>query len=219
MNAKTRLMHLALVGSLALPSCALLTKGSPIVPRYFSADVDLTSEGSEVSESSGEKRLRLGRIISGPHLRERMAYRTSDEEMGFYNDRRWTERPETYLRRALSQALFEASGLTRTVSGSAPNLDAELIAFEEIKGDEHKVRVQIAMNLDGLPNGSLTRTITVEREVAGNNDEDPAPVVRALSAALAEAVGETREKVLAQLALMPAADAPETPPPAQPPPH
>lgn len=212
MKSMNWLTFLAFVGMLAqLPSCALLTKNAPIQPRYFSPDLSPAGEAIAVSATSGEGRLRLGRVLSGAHLRERMVYRTSSEEMGFYDRRRWTERPEVYLRRALSQALFESGGLTRAVSGSAPHLDAELTAFEEIRGDEHRVRVQIVMKLDGVLGGSLTETVTVEREVAGSDHEEPAPVVRALAAALAEAVGRIQQEVLAQLALMPSRDAAEIP--------
>jgi|GEM_PF-335558 len=208
-------LSLFLVGAVALnPGCALLTKSAPIVPRYFTPDSKSVGGAPQAAapETRAQERLRLGRIEAGPHLRERMAYRTSDEEMGYYNDRRWTERPAAYLRRALARSLFEERGITRAVSGAAPNLDAELVAFEEIKGEEHKVRVRVVMSMDDATLGSLEQTITVEQDVAGKDDEEPGPVVRALSSALDDAVRQICDRVEARLA-----ELPQTPPAAVPP--
>ncbi len=208
-------VSLFLVGVVALnPGCALLTKSAPIVPRYFTPELESADGAPPTATSDGraEERLRLGRIDAGPHLRERMAYRTSAQEMGYYNDRRWTERPEAYLRRALAHSLFEERGITRAVSGAAPNLDAELVAFEEIKGEKHKVRVRVVMKLDDATLGSLERTITVEQDVSGNDEDDPGPVVRALSTALDEAVSQICDKIELRLAeIPPAAPAPGPP--------
>src|SRR4029077_4048150 len=116
--------------------CALLSKAAPLQPRYFSLeDGPLASNRGAAlrSPTSGAMQLRLGRVSAGPHLRERIVYRDSDHELGYYEDRRWTERPETYLRRALARALFEERGLLRVVSGGAPTLEVELVAFEEIR--------------------------------------------------------------------------------------
>lgn len=195
----------------ALPGCALLGKNPPLVPRYFTPDIEPTPPKSE-SELDADMRLRLGRIQAGAHLRERMAYRTSAEEIGYYSERRWTERPESYLRRALSRSLFEVRGVARAVSGAAPTLDAELVSFEEIKGDSHRVRVQIVMTLDDSQMGSLERTITVEREVAGADEADPAPVVQALGKALSEAVEQICDQVVERLAQMEPLPPPPNPP-------
>src|SRR4029078_3767284 len=82
-------------------------------------------------------RLRLGRVVAGSSCPEQIPYRDSDHELGFYEERRWTERPEVYLRRALARALFEERGATRVVSGFAPTLDVELTAREEIRAPQH----------------------------------------------------------------------------------
>lgn len=213
MNVNKSLMILVLPIVLGgLPGCALLTKSSPIVPRYFEPETDLRSEQtSNVPAASGEKRLRLGRIEASPHLRERMVYRTSELEVGYYENRRWTERPEAYVRRALSRSLFERHGIVPVVSGAASNLDAELVAFEEIQGDEHRVRVGIVLSLDDPSGGALQRTITVEEPVAkgseegkGSEENDTVLVVRAFSTALARAVERVSEIVLAGLEQVPA---------------
>ncbi len=187
-----------------LPACALLTKSRPLMPRYFAPDVELSAAPpATTSPSHGEQRLRLGRVRAGAHLMERMVYRTSGSEIGYYEDRRWTERPESYLQRALSRSLFEQRGVTRVVSGIAPTLTAELVAFEEIKGDNHRARVEVVMSLDDAGVSVLERTIVVEVPVEGASDADPTPVVRALARALSDAVEQIGEQVVQQLAQLP----------------
>src|SRR5690606_8211673 len=125
---------------------------------------------------------------------------TSEQEVGYYEDRRWTERPSAYVRRALSYSLFEQHGVTRVVSGAAPTLDAELIAFEEIQGSEHEVRVGIVVTLDVATGGAIEQTVMVEESVAEGDDEnDAARVVRAFSSALSRAVEQVSQVVLRQL--------------------
>lgn len=202
MKTKPWVLSAALCSALGvLPGCALLSKSTPIVPRYFTPELEEAITSG--SQSASEQRLRLGRVQAGKHLRERMAYRTSDGEIGYYDDRRWTEPPASYLHRALSRSLFEVRGVTRVVSGAAPTLEAELIAFDEVKGKDHRARVVIVMSLDANGVGAAQRTITVEVPVSGSNEEDPAPVVNALSQAMSEAVDQICDLVIKQLAQLP----------------
>jgi cholesterol transport system auxiliary component len=133
-------------------------------------------------------------------------YRDSDHELGYYEDRRWTERPETYLRRALARALFEDRGLLRVVSGMAPTLEAELVAFEEIRAPAHKVRMQVIITLDDDRVGYLEQTITTEQDVP--SDDNGAAVATALSATLRLGVSQIADLVTAKLSTLP----PPTPP-------
>jgi cholesterol transport system auxiliary component len=190
----------------ALSGCALLSKSEPMVPRYFSPEPSVAEAapaqgGAAASTADGDRRpLRIGRVGSTSQLRERIVYRTSAEESGFYQDARWTERPENYLRRALSAALFEERGFSRVVSGSAPMLEAELLAFEEVRGPPRRVRLQIVVTLDDDRVTRLEQTITIERPVATvAGDAQTAAVVRALGAALQEAVERIAEHVMAAL--------------------
>lgn len=174
-----------------LSGCALLSKGAPITPRYFAPELSPSAERVSSSAKSGEP-LRVGSIKAGPHLRERMAYRISEQEVAYYDERRWTERPEAYLGRALSRALFEEYGFVRAISGAAHTLDAELVAFEEIKTKDHLVRVEVVINLYDVGGGHLQRTVVSQRSVEGKKD-DPEPVVSALSEALRAVVSEIAE--------------------------
>ena len=197
---------------LNLGGCALLTKSAPITPRYFAPrmDEDAKSTG-KTSEAAVGRRLRLGRVSAGPHLRERMAYRSSQTEVGYHEERRWTERPDSFLQRSLARSLFEAHGISRAVSGAAPTLDAELVAFEEVLKPKHHVQVQVVFGLDDTVGGYLQRTITVERDVEGDDDE-PEAVVSALSNALQAAVSEISNAVIEKLAELPAAQPPTVEP-------
>ncbi|HEY3593834.1 MAG TPA: ABC-type transport auxiliary lipoprotein family protein, partial [Polyangiaceae bacterium] len=89
--------------ALLLGGCALTSKSDPLMPRYF--DPDLSSLPTAAADTDGNPNapsLRLGRVTAGEHLRERIVYRQANRELGFYEERRWTENPDVYLRRALA---------------------------------------------------------------------------------------------------------------------
>jgi cholesterol transport system auxiliary component len=192
-----------------LAACALLSKTAPLQPRYFSPEDGpaLSAGRAELRvPASGAMQLRLGRVSAGPHLRERIVYRDADYEIGYYEDRRWTERPEAYLRRALARALFEERGLLRVVSGGAPTLEVELVAFEEIRAPAHKARMQVIITLDDDRVGTLEETITVEQDVpSASKDQSAGVVAAALSATLRLGVAQIAERVTAKLAALPPA--------------
>jgi cholesterol transport system auxiliary component len=187
---------LLLIGIVALSGCALLGKNEPIVSRYFTPEypADVPS-----APARSDLQLRLGRVEGWSHLRERMAVRYSAREIIYYEDRRWTERPEIYLRRALSRALFEERGVIASLSGRAVTLDVELIAFEEIE-PPHQARMQVLLVLRDDRTGLLEETITEEQPVArvGQTGEALA-VVDALSQALHAGVTRIADRVVAKL--------------------
>jgi cholesterol transport system auxiliary component len=190
-----------------LTACALLSKAPPLQPRYFTPEDGpaLFAGGAEARAStSGAMLLRLGRVSAGPHLRERIVYRDSDHEVGYYEDRRWTERPEAYLRRALARMLFEERGLQRAVSGVAPTLEVELVAFEEIRAPAHKARMQVIITLDDDRVSSLEETITVEQDVPSvAKDQSAGALAATLSATMRLGVAQIAERVAAKLATLP----------------
>ena len=128
-------MHVVLVLFLALafdPSCALTERSKPLEVSFYTPERVRTE--SATSRPPTGPALRLGRVSSGVGLGERIAYRDGQYEVGYYDGRRWTERPEVYVRRALTRTLFEEGGLDRALSESAPTLDVEVTAsFEEVK--------------------------------------------------------------------------------------
>jgi cholesterol transport system auxiliary component len=197
-----------LVGCLVLAGCALTAKGEPLRPRYFTPDTNAPAT-PHLRAPASNLRLRLGPVVASSGLREQIPYRDSEHELGYYQERRWTERPEVFLRRALSRSLFEEHGAIRVVSGFAPTLEVELTAFEEIRVPAHKARLQAIAILHDEHIGRLEQTITVERPIAQVVDarKDDA-LVQALSEALAQGVAEISDRVLARVAALEAAETP-----------
>jgi ABC-type uncharacterized transport system auxiliary subunit len=200
--------HLALAGFLIVSTggCALLTKADPLTPRYFSAEPSRMSGADSVSARAVASRgsvpeLRLGRVTSASYLRERLVFRSSSYELGFYDDLRWTEKPETYLRRALSRTLFEEGAFRRVVSGAGPTLDVELVELSEMKAPAHVARARAAFVLFDPRSVRTEATVTVEIPIAATKgNEDAAAVAGALSAALSGAVERIVELVRAEMA-------------------
>ena len=185
-----------LIGTVALSACALLGKNEPVVPRYFTPEYDGDAPGTP---ARSDLQLRLGRVEGWSHVRERMVARNSAREVFYYEDRQWTERPEIYLRRALSRTLFEERGVVASLSGRTVTLDVDLIAFEEIE-QPHVARMQALLVLRDDRMGLLEETITVEQPVANTEQADqPRAVVDALSQALHAGVTRIADRVVAKL--------------------
>jgi ABC-type uncharacterized transport system auxiliary subunit len=191
-------ISLVLAFSLGTAGCALTSKAELVETRYFSPEHAKPSVTSASPASSAPKQaleLRLGRITSGPSLRERIAYRDAAYELGYYDDLRWTERPETFVRRALGTALFEEHGLHRALGGMAPVLDVELIAFDDLRlSTGRAVRIQLKLLLHDEAGVLLEDTLTVERPVAGEK-----PKIEEVIAAMAIALDATSEDVTARV--------------------
>jgi cholesterol transport system auxiliary component len=203
-----RWLPLAVLCSSLHLGCALASKGEALSPRYFNPQVEGTPS-AEPAPAPFE--LRLGQVASASHLDERISYRMSPSEVGFYDDRRWTELPEAYLRRALERELFERRGLTRVVSGSAPVLDVELTAFEELRAPRHQVRVSLTFSLRDERRSLLERSLELEAPLEGEGDEAQR-VAATLAKTLGAAVRAASAQVVQSLAAPPAKVAPTAAP-------
>jgi ABC-type uncharacterized transport system auxiliary subunit len=189
-----------------LSGCALVSKGQVNEVRWFSPEtshVTLTSAGALVRErSSGEAppdagTLELGRVASGSHLREKIAYRETPYEVGYHEDERWTERPEAYVRRRVARALFEERGVRRAVAGEGPTLDVEVQAFEEVKGAPPRARIQLHVVLHDEEHALLEQTLLVECPVSPPPGPGSKPRIEDLVRAMAEALDAVSEEVAA----------------------
>ena len=190
---------LALVAVGMLFGCALTSKADALSPRYFSPEPSRPVRSDKADQSY---ELRLGQVSSASHLDERIAYRVGGSEMGFYEDRRWTESPEAYLRRALERDLFEERALSRVVTGDAPTLDVELTAFEELRGTPLKARVTLAFSLRDDRHSILERTLDLEQPVVERAGADAAErLAETLTATLDAAVREVGKEVVAKLSV------------------
>jgi cholesterol transport system auxiliary component len=208
MNPRVPLCPAKLALCTLLAGCALTSKSDPWTTRYFSPEAAAGSESAPAPADSGSLRLRLrlGRVSAGKHLRERIAFRSSEHELGYYDDRRWTEQPDVYLRRALAAALFERRGIRRVVSGGSPTLEVELVAFEEIRGEEPRARLRAVVILHDQRSGGLEKTIAVERAVPQvDGGEQPEAVAQALAETLRVAVEQISTLVVTELSAAPPA--------------
>jgi ABC-type uncharacterized transport system auxiliary subunit len=183
---------LALLASAAVlgtAGCALLSKSDVVNIRYFSPEVVKPRLGAPAQSDAVV--VRLGRVSSGPNLRERIAYRDAAYELGYYDDWRWTERPETFVRRALGRALFEAHGFRRVLGGSAPTLEVEVISFDDLRLPTGRAaRVQLKVILFEDAGVVFEDTITVDRPVTAND-----PKIEDVVAAIAVALDIVSEQV------------------------
>jgi len=179
--------------------CALLTKSEPVVPRYYTPELPETSSAA-TSGAASALSIRIGRIGGSSYLKERIAHRDSEHEYGFYEDRRWTERPEVYLQRAIEHSLFETRGLKRALSPSAPTLTVDLIEFEEVRGAEPRVRLRVSFALHDERTVFRERSFAIERPLAsGPESSVPERVAAGLGDALKEAVTRIADEVVAEL--------------------
>ena len=209
-NSRRTLLEttLCFIVSAALPAlaagasagCALTSKAKAVTPRYFSPD---PTSVAHTPPKTTSLELQLGQVTSASHLDERIAYRLSSAELGFYDDRRWTELPEAYLRRALERELFEVQGLKRIIAGAAPALDVELTAFEEVRGTPTRARVTLHFSLHDDRRALLERGVDIIREVPPKNsartEDDAVLLARTLSTTLHDAVVAIAEQVSAEL--------------------
>jgi cholesterol transport system auxiliary component len=180
--------------------CALTSKAEVVEIRYFSPEQvkpRLTGAASSPASLRGAPNnaleLRLGRVSSGPNLRDRIAFRDAAYELGYYENWRWTERPETFVRRELGRTLFEEHGLHRVFGGAAPTLDVEVIAFDDLRLEKGRAaRLQLQLMLSTSDGVIWEDTITIDHPVSTEKPkiED---VVGAMAAALQEAAEQVAQ--------------------------
>ncbi len=193
------LFPMFLLPALALaPACALLGKSDPMTPRYFSPESAAAPHASDPSDGALE--LRLGRVTSDAFIRDRMIHRDSPYELGYYDERAWTEKPETYVRRAVERELFDAHGLRRVVAGAATTLDVNVVAFEEVRQPSHVGRVELTFVLYDDRSVRVSRTVVIDRPIAdAKGDAAADAAVSAIGDALSAAVVEVGGSVVTEL--------------------
>lgn len=190
------------------PACALLSKSEPMTPRFFSPEA-VESKTADPAPPSGLE-VRLGRVTADAYLKNRIMRRDSAYEVTYYDERMWTEKPETYVRRALSRALFDERGARQVLSGMATTLDVDVVAFEEIMKPAHVGRVELNYVLYDDRVVLLSRTVEIERPIAEARGEGAADaLVAALAGAMSQAVDAVATAATAELRAEVAAQAPD----------
>jgi cholesterol transport system auxiliary component len=183
------------VGFATLAGCALTNKADAVDVHWFAPAQP--ERKVDVAQQSGLT-MRLGRIRSAAHLESEIVYRESDVKFGSYPFDRWTERPEDYVRRAVSTAIFDERGVVQAVGGSPPVLDLQVLAFEEVRrGDQKLARVTIDYALRNDKVVLLADVITVERPANGTDVDG---VVVAMGGALSDASEKLGDAILKKLA-------------------
>ncbi len=190
---------LGALAALGASGCALTSKADIVEIRHFSPErvrprltsTDAAAQPPFPAAPNGALEVRLGRITSGRNLRERIAFRDAAYELGYYEDLRWTERPETFVRRELGRALFEEHGLHRVVRGDAPTLDVEVIAFDDLRlSSGRAARVQLRVILFDERGVMYEETVTVDRPALASR-----PKIEDVVAAMAEALDAAADAV------------------------
>ncbi len=184
-------------------SCSLLGPSTTVDVRTFTPELPQGPTGlvDPPEQESTAPRLRLPPVRSGANLRTRIVHRVSKTEVDAYEDLRWTENPEEYVRRSLAHALFSEHPVVEAVRGEAPTLTVELVAFEEVgKAGCRRGRVKLLYRLEDGDAVRTSGTVTIERAAPEDSIEG---VVTAISHAM-DAASARLATVIAQ-SLMPTA--------------
>lgn len=175
----------------ALGACALTSKSKPLEIEYYAPPVAETAEASAARQTR-DARIRLRRVEGGSHLRSRIAYRTSDVQLNFYDGRRWTEPPDVYVRRALEQTLYERGVLV--TGGVAIDLEVEVLAFEQLEA-ERAGRVALRYRLVDRREVIAEDEVDVSRPASGDFTSLVSAIGEALDAACEQLVTDVIDRL------------------------
>jgi ABC-type uncharacterized transport system auxiliary subunit len=175
----------ALAVTSALSGCSLLSSGPPVDERWFSPEsLDVATPRKAVTPGTGK--LALGRVSSSALLRNHIVFRRSDVELGTYDDIKWSDYPEAYVRHALLRVLFETNRFAAASGPGVPTLDVDVIGFEEVRrGPSRSGRVQMSYEIRDGDTILSSGVVTAERAAAAGTDIGQ--VVRAIASALDDA--------------------------------
>jgi cholesterol transport system auxiliary component len=189
------------IATLVLTSaCALLSKSEPNVPRYFSPETSDAPATAPASSQASGLELRLGVVKAEGYIQDKIVHRDSTYEVGYYEERLWTDKPEAYVRRALARALFDRRAVREVVSGVGTTLDVDVVAFEEVMAPRHVGRIALTYVLYDDRVVRLSRSITVERPIAEKKgDATAGAAVEAMAEALSIAVESVADATVAEL--------------------
>jgi cholesterol transport system auxiliary component len=189
----TMMKHACLVLLAGLAGCALTAKSAPPPVRYF-APPGAPGPTISTTPSAAGGRLRLGRITASAHLRYRIVERTSAVELHAYDSLRWTDYPETYVRRAVAHALFDVRGVAQAVGGAGPTLDLEVVGFEQCRSPAGRYgRVELRYLVRDERTALAVGTIEIERPATAIGIDG---VVDAIGHALDDAAAELAERIV-----------------------
>jgi ABC-type uncharacterized transport system auxiliary subunit len=176
---------------LLLSSASCLLPGVPDT-AYYTLHYDVPTAAKNGAPPRFPIRVAVEEFrIASEYRTDRIVYRESPYELGYYNYYRWAASPEVLVRRKVREHLA-ASNLCAAVEDATlvrPDLylEGRIERIEEIDADErwtaHLV-LELALREPGEKLPLLTRRYDLTREAASRK---PLDVVKAMSALLAEA--------------------------------
>ena len=183
-------LTLAVAAIAFLSGCA----GKVRYPSYYS--LSLPPAPDPPAEEGAHASLAVREFRSPGYLRQgAIVYRTSPEQIGFYNYQRWAVEPRDFVTDAVTERL-RASGKFAQVKPYDGHADVDYVLsgrlekLEEIDyADGIQVEVEIAAQLSNLATGETVWTNEV-REVGKVEQRDVASVVSAMSHTMDEAIGK-----------------------------
>lgn len=191
---------------LTAAACLLLAgciSSDPAPAAEFYRPVPPASQAPAIAADAPRRPLRVREVEGAAHLREPIAWSSSDARVGFHDGRMWTQPPASFVEEALSRHLFERRALRRAASGSAPVLSVRVTAFEERLGEgsrEAIVELRFVL-LDGKGDALVEREVRATRAVSGEGLE---AMAQAMGSALDSAVAEVAAAVEGALPPLPA---------------
>jgi ABC-type uncharacterized transport system auxiliary subunit len=163
--------------------------------QYFTLDAGAAAAPAAAGTASPRSPVRLaieGFRISPEYATDRIVYRESPYQLGYYNYYRWAASPEILVRRALQERL-DASGAFAAVEDaagmSAPDLFLEGLVerIEEVDGGERwtaRLVLELSLHPPAEKATIFRRRYDIARPAASRN---PLEVVKAMSAATQDA--------------------------------
>ncbi|MCA1665450.1 MAG: ABC-type transport auxiliary lipoprotein family protein [Myxococcales bacterium] len=195
-------LPLVALTALLCAGCALTSKSDPVTLRYFTPDAVPAPTRAAVDANGAGRglELRIGRVNAASNIKDRIAFRDESHEIGYYDDLRWSEKPESYLRRAIARALFEERGVRELVGRAGATLEIELDAFEELRAPRHVARVEITWLVRDEQAVQLQRSFTIERAIApAASNKRADAIASAMAVALAAAVDGIATEAVAEM--------------------
>ena len=180
--------------------CGCLAPRVPVEPRYFAPGVPPPTSSDASPETGPVVELRMRRVQSAAHLRDRLVWRRG-VEIGFYDLLRWTEPPARYAQVWLADELFARRGFRRSNTLMTPTLSAKLTAFDELLSPTHEAWVGLDVMVVGSDRRVVfERSFNVKRPIPS---DDPKAVADALGEALAAVAAEVGAALSQELGARP----------------
>ena len=165
------------------------SSAEPGAPPAAAAPSDRSLAASSDARTGELPPLRLPPVRGPAYVSDRIVWRRSSHEAGYYEDRRWLERPESVVERAVSHELYEVHEVPLSTLGRAHRLELTLTAFEEVlQPHETWISAQVVLT-DATGAALLVRTVEAHHPVQGESGEAIAAAMNATVHELAARIG------------------------------